>query len=170
VRPASAFVLLLRRRPPEEEGGARLRDGQKIQRKALHRSSRSNSNGKICSEDHAQSVRDIPFNRLSAPIVEAVREAKGEAAAQLIEYLKKGEMAERAQELLAGSGWIPEPLRTPGRATDSTSLASKSSQISTSCSAGEESAATGCETAMGDSEAPAEDVLVLAEQQPVAAE
>ena len=79
-------------------------------------------------------------------------------------------MAERAQELVAGSGWIPELLRTPGRATDSTSLASKSSQISTSGSAGEESAATGCETAMGDSEAPAEDVLLLAEQQPVAAE
>ncbi len=25
-------------------------------------------------------------------------------------------MAERAEELLAGSGWLPEPLRTPGRA------------------------------------------------------
>ena len=52
-----------------------------------------------------------------ARIVQAVREARGETAAQLIEHLKKGEMAERPQELLAGSGWIPEPLRTPGRAT-----------------------------------------------------
>ena len=33
-----------------------------------------------------------------------------------IDHLKKGEMAERAQELLAGSGWLPEPLRTPGSA------------------------------------------------------
>ena len=48
-------------------------------------------------------------------IVQAVRDAKGERAAQLIEHLKKGEMAEKAQALLAGSGWLPEPLRTPGR-------------------------------------------------------
>ena len=48
-------------------------------------------------------------------IVQGVREAKGERAAQLIEPLKKGEMAEKAQVLLAGSGWLPEPLRTPGR-------------------------------------------------------
>jgi ParB family chromosome partitioning protein len=25
-------------------------------------------------------------------------------------------MAEQAQQLLAGSGWLPEPLRTPGQA------------------------------------------------------
>jgi ParB family chromosome partitioning protein len=105
-----------------------------------------------------------------ARIVEAVREAKGEAAAQLIEHLKKGEMAERAQELLAGSGWIPEPLRTPGRASGATSLASKSSQTSATGSAGEELAATGYEPAIAVSEAPAEDALVLAEQQAVAAE
>ena len=48
-------------------------------------------------------------------IVQAVREAKGERAAQLIEPLKKGDMADKAQALLAGSGWLPEPLRTPGR-------------------------------------------------------
>ncbi len=28
-------------------------------------------------------------------------------------------MAEKAQELLAGAGWLPEPLRTPGRAMPS---------------------------------------------------
>ena len=50
-----------------------------------------------------------------ARILGAVREARGERAAQLIDHLKKGEMAEKAQELLAGSGWLPEPLRTPGR-------------------------------------------------------
>ena len=52
-----------------------------------------------------------------ARILQAVREAKGEHAAQLIDHLKKGEMAEKAEALLAGSGWLPEPLRTPGRAT-----------------------------------------------------
>jgi ParB family chromosome partitioning protein len=50
-------------------------------------------------------------------ILGAVREARGERAAQLIDHLKKGEMAEKAQDLLAGSGWLPEPLRTPGRVT-----------------------------------------------------
>ena len=50
-----------------------------------------------------------------ARIVQAVRETKGDQTAQAIQPLKKGEMAENAQELLAGTGWLPEPLRTPGR-------------------------------------------------------
>jgi ParB family chromosome partitioning protein len=50
-----------------------------------------------------------------ARIVEAVREAKGDQAAQAIATLKKGEMVERAQELLADTGWLPEKLRTPGQ-------------------------------------------------------
>src|SRR5208282_2315393 len=48
-----------------------------------------------------------------ARILEAVREAKGEREAQLIDHLKKAEMASEAERLLAGSGWLPEPLRTP---------------------------------------------------------
>jgi len=44
-------------------------------------------------------------------ILEAVREAKGEQSAQLIEHLKKGEMAKEAERLLDGTGWLPEPLR-----------------------------------------------------------
>lgn len=47
-------------------------------------------------------------------ILEAVREAKGEQAAQLIDHLKKGDMAKEAERLLADTGWVPEPLRTPG--------------------------------------------------------
>ncbi len=47
-------------------------------------------------------------------IREAVREAKGEQAGQLIDHLKKGDMAKEAERLLAGTGWVPEPLRTPG--------------------------------------------------------
>jgi ParB family chromosome partitioning protein len=46
-----------------------------------------------------------------ARILEAVREAKGEAASQLIDHLKKPEMANEAERLLAGTGWLPEPLR-----------------------------------------------------------
>jgi len=49
-----------------------------------------------------------------ARILEAVREAKGEHAAQLIDHLKKPEMAQEAERLLAATGWLPEPLRTPG--------------------------------------------------------
>jgi ParB family chromosome partitioning protein len=48
-----------------------------------------------------------------ARILEAVREAKGEASAQLIDHLKKPDMATEAERLLASSGWLPEPLRTP---------------------------------------------------------
>ena len=44
-------------------------------------------------------------------ILEAVREAKGDGTAQLIDHLKKGDMAKEAERLLAGSGWLPEPLR-----------------------------------------------------------
>jgi ParB family chromosome partitioning protein len=49
-----------------------------------------------------------------ARILEAVREAKGEDAAKRIDHLKKGDMAMEAERLLAGTGWLPEPLRTSG--------------------------------------------------------
>jgi ParB family chromosome partitioning protein len=48
-----------------------------------------------------------------ARILEAVREAKGDASAQLIDHLKKPDMAKEAERLLAKTGWVPEPLRTP---------------------------------------------------------
>jgi len=46
-----------------------------------------------------------------ARILEAVREAKGEGTAQLLDHLKKTEMAEEAERLLKGSGWLPAVLR-----------------------------------------------------------
>jgi ParB family chromosome partitioning protein len=111
------------------------------------------------------------FGRVTkARIVEAVREAKGETAAQLIAHLKKSAMAVRAEELLAGSGWIPEPLRTPGRAVGTPPLASEDSQASNDASAGEETALAGYETAMADSEGPAEDERIDLEHPQVAAE
>jgi ParB family chromosome partitioning protein len=48
-------------------------------------------------------------------ILDAVREAKGEDAAQRMAHMKKAEMATAAEALLAGTGWVPEPLRTPGQ-------------------------------------------------------
>jgi ParB family chromosome partitioning protein len=53
-------------------------------------------------------------------ILEAVREAKGESSAQLIEHLKKTEMAKEAERLLDGTGWLPEPLRLAETAPAST--------------------------------------------------
>jgi ParB family chromosome partitioning protein len=46
-----------------------------------------------------------------AQILDAVREARGEASAQLLDHLKKADMAREAERLLAGTGWLPEPLR-----------------------------------------------------------
>src|SRR3546814_528307 len=55
------------------------------------------------------------LNRVTKPrILEAVREGAGERAAQLIDHMKKGDMAKEAERLLADSGWRPEPLRLAG--------------------------------------------------------
>lgn len=60
-------------------------------------------------------------------ILQAVREAKDAQSAQLIDHLKKTDMAREAERLLEGSGWLPEPLRfnndeahsdVPGEAID----------------------------------------------------
>lgn len=55
---------------------------------------------------------DNYLGRITKPrILEAVREAKGEPSAQLIDHLKKADMAREAERLLGDSGWLPEPLR-----------------------------------------------------------
>ena len=59
-----------------------------------------------------QPTADTYLNRMLRPrILEAVREAKGEGTAQLLDHLKKGKMATEAESLLKGSGWLPEVLR-----------------------------------------------------------
>jgi len=70
-----------------------------------------------------------------ARILQAVTEAKGERAAERIAHLKKGDMAREAEALLADSGWLPEALRNQPSDT-----------------AGEETAETDGETAMGEGE------------------
>ncbi|MGX1497063.1 ParB family chromosome partitioning protein [Labrenzia sp. MBR-25] len=47
-----------------------------------------------------------------AHILNAVREAVGHDAAERIAGLKKPEMAQAAEQLLAGTGWLPSVLRT----------------------------------------------------------
>lgn len=55
---------------------------------------------------------DNYLGRVTKPrILQAVREAKGEPSTQLIDHLKKGDMAKEAERLLDGSGWLPESLR-----------------------------------------------------------
>ncbi len=58
---------------------------------------------------------DNYLGRVTKPrILEAVREAKGEPSVQLIDHLKKGDMAREAERLMEGTGWLPEPLRLDG--------------------------------------------------------
>jgi ParB family chromosome partitioning protein len=63
-----------------------------------------------------------------ARILDAVREARDEDQARQIEQLKKGDMAARAEHLLSGSRWLPEPLRTPRRAPQRSRPMATSSQ------------------------------------------
>jgi ParB family chromosome partitioning protein len=76
-----------------------------------------------------------------ARILEAVREAKGQTAAERIAQLKKGEMAAEAETLLGGTGWLPEPLRVPGAQTavaaDETAIGDLPVEPDTDHSAGE---------------------------------
>ena len=61
-------------------------------------------------------------------ILEAVREARGEQSAQLIDHLKKADMAKEAERLLEGTGWLPEPLRTMSAGHDVPQLQSDDSE------------------------------------------
>ena len=65
-----------------------------------------------------------------AQILEAVREAKGDDTARLIEHLKKGDMAREAERLLQGTAWLPEPLRTTEVTSPSPSSGSEVSEAS----------------------------------------
>lgn len=51
-----------------------------------------------------------------ARILQAVRDARGDEAADRIVHMKKPDMAREAERLLDGSGWLPEALRTVGLA------------------------------------------------------
>ena len=105
-----------------------------------------------------------------ARILQAVREAKGEQAAQLIDHLKKGEMAEKVEVLLANSGWLPEPLRTPGRAMPIGVEVAEAEADDIIEPAGEETAADGGEPAMAEEDAAAENEPVEIAPHAIAAE
>lgn len=109
------------------------------------------------------------FGRVTkARIIEAVREANGDAQARLVEQLKKGDLAREAEQMLGGSLWLPEPLRTPGRALHGSETASVSDHVESTV---EETAAIEHETAIDEiaDESDAGDASVD-EPQDVAAE
>ena len=104
-----------------------------------------------------------------ARILQAVAEAKGQRAADRIEHLKKGEMAGEAETLLAGTGWLAEPLRMPGR--DLVSIAHDVPLAGLDAETVEaQSAADGDEPAMEDQDATAEDEEVAYGPHAIAAE
>lgn len=54
------------------------------------------------------------FTSVTKPrILIDVAEAKGPKFAEMIDHLKKGDMAREAERLLEESDWLPEPMRTP---------------------------------------------------------
>jgi len=92
-----------------------------------------------------------------AQILAAVREAKGDKDADRIAGFKKPDMVEAAEELLAGTGWLPEPLRTPVLAEEPDEPEFEI-VINGHVDDGEaQTAANDGETAMGDSEPVPED-------------
>jgi ParB family chromosome partitioning protein len=62
-------------------------------------------------------------------ILEAVREAKSDASVQLIDHLKKSEMAKEAERLLDNTGWLPEPLRLAGDSSASSEAEAASAPL-----------------------------------------
>lgn len=105
-----------------------------------------------------------------ARILQAVAEGRGQRDADRIEHLKKGEMAEKARDLLANTGWLPDPLRTPGRALPVVVEAIEPEPEVADTTSVEETAVDGGEAAMADDEQSAEDEEVAFEPHPIAAE
>jgi len=55
------------------------------------------------------------FRGVTKPrILADVANARGPQFAQMIDHLKKADMAREAERLLEEAGWLPEPMRTPG--------------------------------------------------------
>jgi ParB family chromosome partitioning protein len=61
------------------------------------------------------------FGRVTKPhILAAVREASSNEAAERMADMKKQDMAEAAEQLLVGTGWLPALMRTPPAAQEHT--------------------------------------------------
>jgi len=89
-----------------------------------------------------------------ARIVAAVEEAKGIESARRIEGFKKPDMVKEAGQLLAGTGWLPEPLRAPEPIAE---------EVEQSAADDGEPAIDSIETRAEDAEGADEALLVAAE-------
>ena len=114
-----------------------------------------------------------------ARILQAVAEGRDQRAADRIEHLKKVEMATEAETLLSGSGWLPEPLRTPGRVmttivepVEAGSGRATEPVIAETAAAGGESAVVADEATVEDEEVaePADEEEIAFEPHAIAAE
>ena len=76
------------------------------------------ANGRTTAERY---VGRVPKSR----ILEAVTEAVSEDAARRISAAKKADMADAAEQLIAGTGWLPEPLRTVGLGAEAAAQAAE---------------------------------------------
>ncbi|KSB91679.1 DNA-binding protein [Caulobacter vibrioides] len=117
-------------------------------------------------------------------ILQAVREAKGEAAATPLETLRKDDMVAQAEQQLARSGWLPAILRTAPAAEGPELPASQEAQAeaapaqsppgsedpSHASLTGEALGVNGGETAMAPDAGPGEDEERPTDAHPVAAE
>src|SRR3546814_17181461 len=63
----------------------------------------------VCSSDLEGYFRSVTKPRILADVAEA----KGSKFAEMIDHLKKGDMANEAERLLEDASWLPEPMRTP---------------------------------------------------------
>jgi ParB family transcriptional regulator, chromosome partitioning protein len=99
-----------------------------------------------------------------ARILQTVAEAKGQCATDRIAHLKKGDMAGEAETLLADTGWLPEPLRTPGRSEAEAGGTQASEAVV------EEMAENDGETAMGEDKGFADNDLAEDAPHTIAAE
>jgi len=66
----------------------------------------------LAEADWQPTVENYLGRVTKARILEAVREARGTEAAERIAHLKKNDMAQAAERLLEGAGWLPEALWT----------------------------------------------------------
>ena len=107
-----------------------------------------------------------------ARILEAVRETKGDETADRIAGFKKPAMVESAEELLTGTGWLPEPLRTPKPTDDDADPVFELVDHEDVAGIEDEaqSAVNGGETAIGKAEPLGEDDLAAASTALAAAE
>lgn len=101
-----------------------------------------------------------------ARILQAVREAKGDGAAQMIDHLKKPEMATEAETQLADAGWLPCPLRTPGQVFET----APDGYGDIDDTGGVQSAAIGGEPAMDEPDDPADTEDAGQDEEIIAAE